>query len=58
MWVLVLIIALNANPAIEKIGTYESMEKCFDARDNILVEYGSYDGLFITGLQAVCVQYK
>lgn len=40
------------------LDTFRSMDKCFDARDMILVELKKSDGYFDLGLQAVCIPQK
>jgi hypothetical protein len=49
---------LNGEPSIEKIGGYHSMSACFEQRDNMLIDYKAWDGLFPLGVQAVCIKYK
>jgi len=62
MWTLVFInMILNANsgykePVVEAWYEYESMRECFLARDQLLIELGSFSGYFPINTQAVCIE--
>ena len=57
MYTLILITLLSTGTVVaENKGVYSDMAACFDGRDNILVEYGAWNGLMPEGTQAVCVR--
>ena len=55
-WVLVFILVENFDPQAVKIGEYDSMSLCFEARDTVLVDLEAYEGIPPINTQIVCVR--
>lgn len=55
MWSLVLILVTVTDVTATSSGYYESMTSCFEAREEVLLQYRGYDGNFPAGIQAVCI---
>ena len=64
MWILVYInvmftLPLGYNePYIESWWELETMEDCFEARDQVLVELGAFNGIPPKGTQLICINYN
>lgn len=57
MFVLVIITLLGSSEAIgEAVGTFETLEECFDAREDALIELKAYEGHFPRGINGICLQ--
>ena len=55
-WVLVYILVESLNPNVTKIGVYDSMATCFEARESVLVDLEAYEGIPPVNTQLVCVK--
>ena len=56
MWTLVIITLLNGDVTAKIYAEYATMEKCFYAREMILLDMGSLSGIPPKGTQLVCVR--
>lgn len=57
MYKLILITVLSNGEitAVDR-GQFLSIDRCFEGRDNILVEHRAWDGYLEPGTQAICIQ--
>ena len=56
MWTLVIITLLNGDVIAKSYDQYTTMEKCFYAREMILLDMGSVNGIPPKGKQLVCIR--
>lgn len=54
-WILVFVYFYLEIPYVIKVGSYDSMTKCFEARETLGAEQSGSSGYFPNGQQAVCI---
>lgn len=56
MWVLVLIILQGTLVDAQHMGSFASMEVCFEKRAELVEEYGASRAHFPADIQAICIR--